>query len=70
MACLHGIAGLIAEITWVIGLLRAFVAGGVGFHGLNRGVFSQMVPPGHEAEFFGAYFVAIKVQTLIEPNGP
>ena len=32
----------------------------VGFHGLNRGVFSQMVPVGHEAEFFGAFFVAIK----------
>jgi UMF1 family MFS transporter len=37
----------------VVGMLRAFVAGGVGFHGLNRGVFSQMVPVGREAEFFG-----------------
>ena len=33
------------EEFFIIGLLRAFIAGGVGFHGLNRGVFSQVRHP-------------------------
>ena len=52
---------------FAVGIARAFVAGGVGSQGLNRGVFSQMVPRGHEAEFFGAYFVAVKLTSWIGP---
>ena len=49
----------------LVTVLRAFVAGGVGSQGLNRGAFAQMVPRGHEAEFFGAYFVAVKMTSWV-----
>ena len=51
----------------VIGMIHGFVHGGVGFHGLNRGVFAQMVPRGHEAEFFGVYFLSIKAFSWVGP---
>jgi MFS-type transporter involved in bile tolerance (Atg22 family) len=51
----------------LVGMLHAFVAGGVGFHGLNRGVFAQMIPRGREAEFFGVYFVSIKASSWLGP---
>ena len=51
----------------VVGMIHAFVSGGVGFHGLNRGVFAQMVPAGREAEFFGVYFVSIKACSWMGP---
>ena len=51
----------------IVGMIHAFVSGGVGFHGLNRGVFAQMVPKGREAEFFGTYFVAIKGFSWLGP---
>ena len=51
----------------LVGMVHAFVSGGVGFHGLNRGVFAQMVPRGREAEFFGIYFVSIKATSWLGP---
>ena len=51
----------------IVGMIHAFVAGGVGFQGLNRGVFAQMVPKGREAEFFGVYFVLIKAFSWVGP---
>ena len=51
----------------IIGILHGMIHGGVGFHGLNRGVFAQMVPKGREAEFFGIYFVAIKLFSWLGP---
>lgn len=59
---------LVSETEFlVVGMIHAFVSGGVGFHGLNRGVFSQMVPKGREAEFFGVYFVSIKACSWMGP---
>ena len=55
------------EELLVVGMVHAFVSGGVGFHGLNRGVFAQMVPKGREAEFFGVYFVSIKAFSWVGP---
>jgi UMF1 family MFS transporter len=52
---------------WVVCLLRAFVAGGVGFQGLNRGAFAKMIPAGREAEFFGLWVVAIKSVAWVPP---
>jgi len=54
----------------LVSAARAFVAGGVGSQGLNRGAFSQMVPRGHEAEFFGAYFLAVKLTSWIVRRPP
>merc|ERR1712185_714306 len=59
---------LVSEFEFlIVGMIHAFVSGGVGFHGLNRGVFAQMVPKGREAEFFGVYFVLIKAFSWVGP---
>ena len=59
---------LVSEYEFLlVGMVHAFVSGGVGFHGLNRGVFAQMVPTGREAEFFGVYFVSIKACSWMGP---
>ena len=55
------------EELLIVSMIHAFVSGGVGFHGLNRGVFAQMVPRGREAEFFGIYFVSIKAFSWMGP---
>lgn len=52
---------------WVVSCLRSFVAGGLGFQGLNRGAFAKMIPPGREAEFFGLWMVAISSTSWLGP---
>ena len=50
-----------------LAVARGFIAGGVGFQGLNRGVFATMVPRGHEAELFALWTVAIKALSWLGP---
>ncbi len=52
---------------YAVAMARAFISGGVGFQGLNRGVYAQMVPRGREAEFFGHFFVAVKLTSWVAP---
>ena len=52
---------------WALSCFRAFVAGGLGFSGLNRGLFAQMVPRSRESEFFGLWMVAIKAVSWTVP---
>ena len=52
---------------WLVSCFRAFVAGGLGFSGLNRGLFAQMVPRSRESEFFGLWMVAIKAVSWTVP---
>ena len=51
----------------VLTVVRGFVAGGVGFQGLNRGLFASMIPRGREAEMFGLWTVAIKACCWLGP---
>lgn len=51
----------------VLTVARGFVAGGVGFQGLNRGLFAAMVPRGREAEMFGLWTVAVKALCWLGP---
>lgn len=51
----------------VLTVARGVVAGGVGFQGLNRGLFASMIPRGREAEMFGLWTVAIKALCWLGP---
>eukprot|EP00908_Phaeocystis_cordata_P007221 Transcript_17861.p1 GENE.Transcript_17861~~Transcript_17861.p1 ORF type:complete len:529 (-),score=220.97 Transcript_17861:56-1540(-) len=55
-----------AELTG-FAVVHGFVAGAVGFQGLNRGVYATMVPRHREAEMFSIWTVAIKALCWLGP---
>jgi UMF1 family MFS transporter len=51
--------------AWVIGGVIATVLG--GSQALSRSLFSRMIPPGHEASFFGVYEISERGTSWIGP---
>ncbi|HTK29731.1 MAG TPA: MFS transporter [Vicinamibacterales bacterium] len=51
--------------AWAMGAVIAVVLG--GSQALSRSLFSQMIPPGHEASFFGLYEIAERGTSWIGP---
>jgi UMF1 family MFS transporter len=51
--------------AWLMGIVIAMVLG--GSQALSRSLFSQMIPPQHEASFFGVYEIAERGTSWIGP---
>jgi UMF1 family MFS transporter len=51
--------------AWAIGAVIALVLG--GSQALSRSLFSRMIPPGHEASFFGVYEISERGTSWIGP---
>jgi UMF1 family MFS transporter len=51
--------------AWVLGAVTATVLG--GSQALSRSLFSQMIPPGREASFFGIYEISERGTSWIGP---
>jgi UMF1 family MFS transporter len=51
--------------AWIMGAVIALVLG--GSQALSRSLFSRMIPPGHEASFFGLYEIADRGTSWIGP---
>jgi UMF1 family MFS transporter len=51
--------------AWLMGVVIAMVLG--GSQALSRSLFSQMIPPQHEASFFGVYEIAERGTSWIGP---
>jgi UMF1 family MFS transporter len=51
--------------AWVLGAIIAVVLG--GSQALSRSLFSRMIPPGHEASFFGVYELSERGTSWIGP---
>lgn len=59
--------GFLQTVTqaWIMGAALATVLG--GSQALSRSLFSQMIPPGHEAAFFGVYEITERGTSWIGP---
>ncbi len=53
------------EQAWIMGAVLAMVLG--GSQALSRSLFSQMIPSGHEAAFFGVYEITERGTSWIGP---
>jgi UMF1 family MFS transporter len=51
--------------AWLMGAVIALVLG--GSQALSRSLFSRLIPPGHEASFFGLYEIADRGTSWIGP---
>jgi UMF1 family MFS transporter len=51
--------------AWIMGAVLAMVLG--GSQALSRSLFSQMIPAGHEAAFFGVYEITERGTSWIGP---
>jgi UMF1 family MFS transporter len=51
--------------AWAMGVVIALVLG--GSQALSRSLFSRLIPPGHEASFFGLYEIADRGTSWIGP---
>jgi UMF1 family MFS transporter len=51
--------------AWMMGAVLATVLG--GSQALSRSIFSQMIPAGHEAAFFGVYEITERGTSWIGP---
>jgi UMF1 family MFS transporter len=60
----YGFLETVAQ-AWVMGAVLATVLG--GSQALSRSLFSQMIPPGHEATFFGLYEITERGTSWIGP---
>lgn len=60
----YGLLQTVAQ-AWMMGAVLAIVLG--GSQALSRSLFSQMIPPGHEAAFFGIYEITERGTSWIGP---
>jgi UMF1 family MFS transporter len=60
----YGLLYTVAQ-AWMMGAVLAIVLG--GSQALSRSLFSQMIPPGHEAAFFGMYEITERGTSWIGP---
>jgi UMF1 family MFS transporter len=60
----HGFLQTVAQ-AWIMGAILAMVLG--GSQALSRSLFSQMIPGGHEAAFFGVYEITERGTSWIGP---
>jgi UMF1 family MFS transporter len=60
----YGLLETVAQ-AWVMGAVLAMVLG--GSQALSRSLFSQMIPSGHEAAFFGVYEITERGTSWIGP---
>jgi UMF1 family MFS transporter len=60
----YGLLETVAQ-SWVMGAVLAMVLG--GSQALSRSLFSQMIPSGHEAAFFGVYEITERGTSWIGP---
>jgi UMF1 family MFS transporter len=60
----YGLLQTVAQ-AWMMGAVLAVVLG--GSQALSRSLFSQMIPAGHEAAFFGVYEIAERGTSWIGP---
>ena len=60
----YGLLQTVAQ-AWMMGAVLAAVLG--GSQALSRSLFSQMIPAGHEAAFFGVYEIAERGTSWIGP---
>ena len=60
----YGFLQTVAQ-AWVMGAVLATVLG--GSQALSRSLFSQMIPAGHEATFFGVYEIAERGTSWVGP---
>jgi UMF1 family MFS transporter len=60
----YGLLETVAQ-AWMMGAILAMVLG--GSQALSRSLFSQMIPSGHEAAFFGVYEITERGTSWIGP---
>src|ERR1019366_7401904 len=60
----YGFLQTVAQ-AWIMGAVLATVLG--GSQALSRSLFSQMIPAGHEAAFFGVYEITERGTSWIGP---
>ena len=60
----YGLLETVAQ-AWMMGAVLAMVLG--GSQALSRSLFSQMIPSGHEAAFFGVYEITERGTSWIGP---
>ncbi|MGE5246083.1 MAG: MFS transporter [Betaproteobacteria bacterium] len=60
----YGLLQTVAQ-AWIMGAVLAMVLG--GSQALSRSLFSQMIPAGHEAAFFGVYEITERGTSWIGP---
>ena len=60
----YGFLGTLTQ-AWIMGAVLAMVLG--GSQALSRSLFSQMIPAGHEAAFFGIYEITERGTSWIGP---
>jgi len=60
----YGFLGTLTQ-AWIMGAILAMVLG--GSQALSRSLFSQMIPAGHEAAFFGIYEITERGASWIGP---
>ena len=60
----YGLLQTVAQ-AWMMGAVLAMVLG--GSQALSRSLFSQMIPAGHEAGFFGVYEITERGSSWIGP---
>ena len=64
MVYAYGLLETVAQ-AWMMGAVLATVLG--GSQALSRSLFSQMIPSGHEAAFFGVYEITERGTSWIGP---